>query len=56
MSLFVLEFIAVSKQSDIIILIYTIIHVLTYVDQVELEGLDKNTREARRIASENEMK
>ena len=24
--------------------------------QVELEGLDKNTREARRIASENEMK
>merc|ERR1712130_394346 len=28
----------------------------TMNNEVELEGLDKNTREARRIASENEMK
>ena len=39
-----------------------VIFVLIIIDhrrfdhQVELEGLDKNTREARRIASENEMK
>ena len=44
----------------IIITVFIIITVLIidhrFDHQVELEGLDKNTREARRIASENEMK